>query len=152
MTRLHVPTATEMITLDDEQLTALAIDLQAAIASCNRSIAHALEVGKPVDRIKAASLVYEKGLRNVHEVQRVRRGEPAIEFCPARPVHNWITAFHSLKAVNRLLGLCQAEHEAVDAWLNPVESVHAEVDDEAAAWERLERAHAEVERALRAGS
>lgn len=137
----HVPSADVMADMSDEELTAILHRCQACVESCTESIDAKEARGLNADGIRNARRQYARGVKTATSLLRLRAGG-RVEFEPARPVHNWLTAYHSLKAVNRLIGVCEAEHEALKAWM---------ADDSDGNWDRLEAAHETVERALRDG-
>lgn len=141
-----VPSAAVMADMNSEQLEALCLDLEAAIESCTLAIDRRNQQGLSSHSIEGARRHYTHGIKAAKALLRVRSGEP-IQYGPARPVHTFETSYHTLKAVNRLVGLCQVLHDAVGAWI----AIDDETDGYDAAVEAIERAHADIERALTCG-
>ena len=143
--RVRVPAREELCAMRDDEIAALSVELDGAIDSCRESVQTNKATGRSSDGVMSALKVYEHGKRKVVEVQRARAGESAVRFEAARPVTDWVTSYVALKAHMRLIGLCQAEHQAVRDWL-------AADDGDDAVWQaaadRIETAHNEVERAF----
>jgi hypothetical protein len=141
-----VPSAAVMADMTAVELEALCLDLEAAIESCTLAIDRRNQQGLASHTIESARRHYTHGIKAARSLLRVRSGEP-IQYGPARPVHTFETAYMTLKAVNRLVGLCHMLYEAVGAWID----LDDETDGYDEAVEAIERAHADVERALTCG-
>jgi hypothetical protein len=145
--RPHIPPAVELAELSDVQLVALLQDVTTAIESCRESIDTAHGTGHDPTGIQRALTVYERGAGAIHRIIRARTGDLGpLPYIAPKPVHSFVSAFVSLKAVNRLVGLLQAEHEAVTRWLETDEPVDGDAVEAAhlAVVEALTAACAEV--------
>lgn len=140
-TTYRVPPPEMVATWPDDQIAAHISQLGQAIADCTDYIKVKESNGLDAEAVKSARRHYSRGLRTAREIQKARTGE-RINFEPARPVHTFMSAYHSLKAVNRLLGICEQMHAAAKALLD---------DDDDERWEALEAAVGDMERALRDG-
>lgn len=102
--------------MTDDELVALAVELGDAIASCAQRIEEDRERGLPTVRVERARKIFDRGIRTIREIQRTRAGEHPL-FTKARPVTDWMSAYDAHRAINRLLGLCRAEHDALAAFI-----------------------------------
>lgn len=146
MSRVIVPPSSEIAEMTTDQLAALQSELRLSVASCQETIDRGKAVGRDVNGVISARLVYERGLAAVNGVLRSRAGELLVEYGPVRPIHDFVSAYKSVKSALRLVGLVEAEHRALDVWLNA-----AEGEAEDAAYDALLAAHEHTKAALAAG-
>lgn len=141
--RVFVPSASEMAAMDDETLTALMADMRQASAQIELKIRQAQEVGNDVIGLKRALGYQRRGMLAADEILHRRFGSQT-PYKRAQPVTDWISGFLAIKATNRLLGLAQAEHEALARWMS------SDDDHEPAEWHALCVAFEDLKRALAA--
>lgn len=141
----RVPGHAELAAYTDDQLVAFNAEMRANIASCTDTLNDPDIPHHRRQKIRGAQTHYDRGQRVSAELLRVRQGGPLVEYGPARPVHTFHSAYHTLKAVNRLLGLCEGLYEAVGAYLS------LDDDQNAVRLDDVADAYAEIVRALDTG-
>lgn len=146
-TRDLIPDNVIIANWSDDELAAFATDMASHITSCQNALNDARDPNHR-RRIMAAMTHYQRGQRVASEVLRVRHGEPPIHFGPVRPVHTFLSAFHTLKAVNRLLGCCESLNDAISEFLEVWADEDADVDDQV---ELVRVAHSHLAAALSFG-
>ena len=136
-----VPPSVEITTYDDDALVGFQVEMKDRLRECAKQLDDATDPERR-EKIRRAMSHYDRGQRVAGEVLRARHGGPMISYGPARPVHNFVTGYHTLKAVNRLMGLCEVLYDVVGAFLD---------DDTDENHDRLIEAHETLKKALAAG-
>lgn len=144
------PTAAELAAEHDarpDRFAQVVADLHEQVARCTAGVEAKRAAGEST---KAASYALAKWSASRDIAMQLAAGESlsSMRRAPlvaAKTIVDWSTAQDALKASNRLVGLCRAEHEAVAWWLTGDDD-----DDQALA--RLEEAHEQVAHAIRQGT
>jgi hypothetical protein len=140
--RVLVPSAKAMAAMTDEEITALMADMRQAAANIEAKIRDAGDCWD-VTGLRKALGYQRRGMLAADEILHRRFGSQT-PYKPAQPVTDWITGFLAIKAMNRLLGLAKAEHEALTRWMSSSD------ETEPGDWRALCVAQADLARALAA--
>lgn len=145
---VYVPHVEAMVEMTDEALEALAAELHGAMSECIDEVARLRADGRPTGPVDHARRSFTRGLRNVAAVRAQRAGVTLEQFAPAKPIVTFEGAYDAHRAINRLLGLCQVEHDVLGAFLasGPVLSA-----GDRALLTALEDAYRSIEAALAVG-
>lgn len=143
---LQVPHNSEFRDMTDAQLDDWHMDLTERAAELEDRIRLKREVGEDTAGVSIVLRHTNRGLRTIAEIRRVRAGDPPPLEKP-KPVHDFVSACMSVKAMLRLLSFYEAEHRALTALMEADDDTTAEE----AAWDALEASWECVEAAYRAG-